>query len=359
MIVGAKVAVFPAWRSNPYLNMMSLAARSTGWRFIESTEFSDFMTTLIGLRSGDVAHIHWTSQIAQAAGTAPAAALRVARLGRALRLARARGVKVVWTVHNHVPHELRHHDQEAALYRLLAEAADAVHVMTADTPAMLAEDCTIEPSKVRLIPHPSYRGIYDTGISREAARESFDLSPDDVAVLFLGQIRPYKGVNTLMRAVDHAQRTDGRPLTLLLGGYATPDAVADLRAALPRHVRTVQHLDFVPDADIARWFGAADMAVFPYRRILNSGSVHLAATFAVPAILPDEPHLRRQYGDQDWVAFFDPADAEHSLARVIGDADQFKGVGSESFAGFTDPIGPWTVSSSYRDLLQELTGGRR
>ncbi|MDZ8171045.1 glycosyltransferase [Microbacterium xanthum] len=358
MLTGHQVLVFPSWRSNPYLNILSLAPRSQGFKFIGETDFYGFLRAARGLRRGDIAHVHWTSPIAQSALTERDASRRVRQFRRALTGMRRRGVRIVWTVHNRLPHELTYRDQERDIYRALAESADAVHVMTADSPAIIADVCEVPREKVRVIPHPSYQGIYDTGVTRDDARASFGLTPDEVAVLFLGQIRPYKGVTTLMRAADRAARDDGRPLALLLAGHTPPGSLAELEPDMPASVRTVTFFDFVPDGDIARWFAAADVAVFPYRRILNSGSVHLAATFGVPAVLPDEPHLRAQYAGQSWVSFFDTGSPEESLTAMLSDSSLLADVDPADVRSFLQAVSPWRVSRLYGDLLNELSGSR-
>jgi hypothetical protein len=83
--------------------------------------------------------------------------------------------------------------------------------------------------------------------------------------------------------------------------------------------------------------------------------VHLAATFRVPVVLPDEEHLRRQFGGQRWAAFFDPSRPADSIAALLGDESLFAGLADEDFARFTAPITPWRVSRDYRRLLDELT----
>ena len=111
----------------------------------------------------------------------------------------------------------------------------------------------------------------------------------------------------------------------------------------------------MPDAEISRWYLAADVAVLPYRAVLNSGSIHLAATFRVPVIIPDEPHLREQFGREPWVAFFDPSDAEASIARLLSDRVLFAGLSPLDFDSFLRDISPWRVSLKYSALLAEAT----
>ena len=60
--------------------------------------------------------------------------------------------------------------------------------------------------------------------------------------------------------------------------------------------------------------------VFPYERVLNSGSVLLSATFGRPCILPAEPHLVAEFGGQPWVSFYEVGDHQaDSLARSIAE----------------------------------------
>jgi glycosyltransferase involved in cell wall biosynthesis len=47
----------------------------------------------------------------------------------------------------------------------------------------------------------------------------------------------------------------------------------------------------VPDEDLARFFQATDVAVFPFREITNSASVMLAQSFGVPVVIPNLSNL--------------------------------------------------------------------
>lgn len=351
---GSEVLVFPAYLNNAFLNLLQLSAAADGFRITGAHTFDDLVAGVSRLGRGDVLHLHWTTPIAQQAQSEKDARARVAKLSRVLADLRARGAKVIWTVHNRLPHELTFRDLEIDLTRLIASSADAIHIMAPHTPAAMADVVTLDPRKIRQIPHPSYEGVYDTAVTREEARASFDIADDDTSVLFLGQIRPYKGVDALARAAATADARRDNDLVLMLAGAVKEMPRAEFRASLPRGLRTVTHLDFVDDADIARWFRAADIACFPYRAILNSGSVHLAATFHVPVILPRDAGLVEQFGSQRWVAFFDPASPESSIASLLA-SDPFADVTAADFASFLDAITPWDIAREYSAMLRSLT----
>lgn len=351
----AQVLVFPAWRDNPFLNLLELAARTAGYRFLGATTYDSLLRQLGRLEPGDVFHLHWTSPLIQEAETEQEAATRLEHLVEAFRAVRERGVRIVWTLHNRLPHELAHRDAEIGLYRALGKLTDIVHVMAPATPDVVSDVVALDPPSIRVIPHPSYEGIYDSGVDRAAARDSFELGAHDRAVLFLGQIRPYKGVDSLVSAARRAV-ADDPDLVLMLAGVVKDQSEEDFLRSIPEELRTITQFSFVPDGDLARWFRAADVAVFPYRAILNSGSLHLAATFRIPAILPDEPHLRAQFSDCTWIAFFDPARPAESIAELLADRSRFDAVTEADFAAFTDEISPWSVARRYRQLLDELSG---
>ncbi|WP_162238276.1 glycosyltransferase [Agromyces sp. Leaf222] len=351
------VLVFPAWRDNPYLNLMSLAPRAGGFAFTGVTTFDSLVTASGRLVAGDLLHLHWTSPILQRAESEADAWAALETFTALLVDLRTRGVRVIWTVHNQLPHELAYRDAEIALHRVLAEQVDAVHIMAPATPRVLAEICELPADRIRQIAHPSYLGVYGKAPSQTEARRALGLAPDEKTVLFLGQIRPYKGLGTLLSAI-RALDARGEPVpTLLLAGSATPEAQAEIEAALPVGAKAITRFEFIPDGEVPIWFAAADLAVFPYTAILNSGSLHLSATFDTPVVLPAEPHLVEQFGDEPWVRFFDLADPVASMAGVIAESLRIPASAelSSRFDAFNTAISPWRVSTQYAALLSELS----
>jgi glycosyltransferase involved in cell wall biosynthesis len=202
-----------------------------------------------------------------------------------------------------------------------------------------------------VIPHPSYQGVYPAELSRHDARAAFGLADDERAVLFFGQMRPYKGLSALFEAVEAAGSGSATPpLVLLLAGRTADADLAVIDAELPAGVRTVRHHSHVDDADVQRWFRAADVAVLPYRRVLNSGTLHLAATFGVPVILPDEEHLRRSVGDEPWISWFDTATPAAGIAALLSTPAGV--VPDPAAVAFSHRLAPYGLSERYADLLE-------
>ncbi len=132
--------------------------------------------------------------------------------------------------------------------------------------------------------HPLPPGAGAPG-DREAARAQLGLSPDVVAVLCFGLIRPYKGVDVLLEAV--ARLPVDLPLVLLLAGEPWGELAARLRrrVAMPDLAgRVVARLEWVPEAEVGVWFAAADAAVLPYRAATGSAVAAQALGWGLPLV---------------------------------------------------------------------------
>jgi len=124
------------------------------------------------------------------------------------------------------------------------------------------------------------------------AAEHEDLSAERSAVpasgqatcnlLFFGIVRPYKGLDVLLRAL--AQAPEQVTLTVageFWGGTGETDR---LIAALGLQDRVTLQPGYVPADQIPALFEAADALVLPYREATASQNVVLAFSYGVPVI---------------------------------------------------------------------------
>jgi beta-1,4-mannosyltransferase len=262
-----------------------------------------------------VLHLHWLNVVLMNAATAEAAhaagAAFLARLDQYL----AAGGHLMWSVHNILPHDAVFDDQEAWLRGEVAARADIVHILAANTVELVAPHFTIPADRVLSVPHPSYIGAYEDLVSREQARHLLGIMPDEQVFVTLGAIKPYKGLDRLVDAWE-AISPDGAPRRLLIAGRVgvedAMDPVLD-RAAL--HHSILLHAESVLPSDVPIFLRAADVAVLPYVRTLNSGAQMLALTFGLPSIVPASTGLAA-VGDPRCTWTFDP-DVEGDLAAVL------------------------------------------
>lgn len=114
--------------------------------------------------------------------------------------------------------------------------------------------------------------------SRDDARRTLGLHGN--VALFFGHVRPFKGLDIALRAWPLLTTN----VTLAVAGEAWWKGEEEYRA-LARGLTNVR-LDFryIPDAEIATWFAAADVVLAPYRIEAQSGVALTAFHFARPVI---------------------------------------------------------------------------
>lgn len=202
-------------------------------------------------------------------------------LGAVARLARRQGVRVVAVVHNALGHEP--HPGERALTRFALNACHGLVVMSDKVRADV--DALGLPVRVEVARHPAY-DHFGAPVPRDEARAALRLDARAPVLLFFGFVRRYKGLHVLLDALPlvRARLPDAR---LVVAGEFYADE-ADLRAqAAPLGDAVRFDADYIPDAAVATYFGAADVVVQPYVTATQSGVAQIAFHFGRPVITTD------------------------------------------------------------------------
>lgn len=270
-------------RSNPYQHL--LYGEVKGFRLEPGTIAIARQRLAASAGRDRVFHLHWTSPILGRTAHRATALRRMKVFLDEMLAFREEGGWVVWTIHNILPHECRHRELEIELRRRLCDQADVIHVHGPQVPALAAPSYAIPQRKVVVGAHGSYVGIYPRGVTSAGARRQLGLPDDATVLLFLGQLRAYKGLDHLVAAYRAIKRRN-LGLRLLIAGqpFLMPDnAVAALARGDP-DIRIEPRR--IGDAEIQVFFAAADVAVLPYSSVLTSGAAYLALSFGTPVIAP-------------------------------------------------------------------------
>jgi glycosyltransferase involved in cell wall biosynthesis len=245
----------------------------------------------------DILHLHWAHPYLLSSKLSLAIQNALAFFRFLLRQ-KARGKKLIWTIHNLGEHDKRHPRFERLCNRCLARLADGiiVHSRYAQGKTIEAYRLGRQADKVRVIPHGNYIGNYPCDVSREQARAEIGIDGEKKVFLFLGQIRPYKGLPELVSAFE---RTTTGHETLILAGKPLDDRIkAELEQLVAGRKDILCHPERIPDEKIQLYMNAADAVVFPFRDIFTSGSLLLAMSFGKPIVVPDLESLKdlTEYG---------------------------------------------------------------
>jgi glycosyltransferase involved in cell wall biosynthesis len=303
-----------------------------------------------------ILHLHWLNQIVGGADSLKEAARDRAGFLREIDAYLAAGGHLAWTVHNVLPHGSRFEDEEAGLRADIAERCDAIHVMAPGTPAHVEPWYHLPADKLIEVPHPSYAGAYQDVVSREQARHELGVMPDEIVHVALGVIKPYKGVNELLDAWDVAA-TDGVPRRLIVAGEPSDEpGIAEALERVALHPTAILHARRIPADEMQLFLRAADVAVMPYRRSLNSGAQMLALTFGVPVVVPGGGGLA-DVVDERAARFFDGDDPD-SLAGALRAADELVTPAARAAArSIADAVPPAAISERFATQLRARVSG--
>ena len=123
---------------------------------------------------------------------------------------------------------------------------------------------------------------------REASRRQMDISPDERLALFLGLIRPYKGVDLLLEAF--ARLPEGSRWRLVVAGEAWEglgEALSAQVEALGLGDRVELKLGWAPEPEVEQLLSAADVLVLPYRNGTQSAVAPMALSRGLPVLATD------------------------------------------------------------------------
>lgn len=313
----------PDWRGNPYQSLLADGITSNGW----TVEFSDFPGSLLPLQSAiarnpnaRVLHLHWADPYIKPIAWASSRfrfQVKAAMLAADIRLARARGRRVVWTVHNEISHESPNVAREREVNRILARSVD--HLIFHSESAR-QKFCEVTGSTLAkrssVIPHGHYIGCYpDSDETRQRLRRKFGIGPEHTVLLIFGAIRRYKGIPAVLAGFSRCGRQDLR--IIVAGNPFETDLEDEIRRHAERDPRILLHLGHIEDAEVGPLSSLADAMIFGFERTLTSGSVILAMSKGLAVILPERARALDVVTERGALFF----DGEADLTRLLETLD--------------------------------------
>jgi glycosyltransferase involved in cell wall biosynthesis len=218
------------------------------------------------------------------------------------------GARTAVICHNVLPHERRPID--VPLVRALLSRADAVITHSAAQAAQ-AKDLT-PAAPVRTVAMPPH--LPTTPPQDQFTERPWSPAPAHCRLLFFGIVRPYKGLDVLLRAL--AQAPSHVTLTVAGEFWGGPAETEKLIADLGLAGRVTLRPGYVPADQLPALFAAADALVLPYREATASQNALLAFAHGVPVVTTTAGALAEAVRDGVDGLTCAPGDAE-DLARVL------------------------------------------
>lgn len=197
--------------------------------------------------------------------------------------------RVLFICHNVIPHDV------GRMHLLLVKALlrkGEFAVVHSEQEKRLVEEAAPD-IKVVKHSHPTYQffaaGCEDAESAQlqRQSREELGIPEGKLVLLFFGFVRPYKGLDVLIRTMPAIRKRLDAAL-LVVGEFwedrGPYDAMID-QLQLGDSVIVVD--EYVPDNEVARYFASADVVILPYREATQSGVIQIAYGFRKPVITTD------------------------------------------------------------------------
>jgi glycosyltransferase involved in cell wall biosynthesis len=193
-------------------------------------------------------------------------------------------------------------------------AMDAIVAHSEHGAARLRSELGLDPGRVRAIPHGAFD--YLTRLPDETPLPAELEGSEGPVILFFGLLRPYKGIDVLLRAF---RRVPGAELWVVGNPRMDTEPLHRLAAEAPGRVRFLTR--FVDEIEIPAIFRRADVVVLPYRDAEHSGVLYTGLAFGKPMVLSAVggfPELGEE-GIARVVAPQDPAALAAELVELVAD----------------------------------------
>ena len=300
-----RIALLPEAGGNPYLDRLRRALAARGAEFLGGHRgLLGWRWLIANARKDTVLYLQWLPRH-YVIGRTPSFT-RAVRFIIKLAFARLVGYRVVWTCHNVMPHEATRRTWIHILVRRVCCRAAELIVVHSKRSRVLLQARFRCGDKTVIVPHGNFIGAHGAKLDRAEARRLSGIPDDAFVFCFVGRLRRYKGIERLIHAFRVVAGDRDR---LVIAGLADAGYDDELKKAVAGFGSVDLRTGWLADRELLALICGADALVFPFKRILNSGSVILGMSYAALCVVPrlgSLPEILRQ----DAAIYFDPSDPQ-------------------------------------------------
>ena len=200
---------------------------------------------------------------------------------------RDHGGKIVYTMHNPLPHNRTFTDIDKMINNEMYSLSSTIIVLGPSAKKIIKNKNINTP--ISVVKHPSYREIYGEKPDKNQIRNEIGLPTNAVIFGNIGSIKPYKGLEFIIKTFIQFSESHNpnENLHLLIAGY-TPDNeyINSLKENYPNKNITIVNQD-LNNTELIKFISTLDYSIFAFKDIWASGSVVLSMSYNIPVIVPD------------------------------------------------------------------------
>jgi len=243
------------------------------------------------IMSQDVIHLHWLHPFFVRRSRFRTFKASV-RFVCQLLFMRVVGTRLVWTCHNLVNHEKKFPRIDYFCARAVSILAHSVIVHGYLAKEEVNKYLSVPLEKISVIEHGNYLGCYPGSIrlSDVGARRFFPDKSDEIVFLIFGNVRSYKGIELVLKALANFPSKDYK--VVIAGKPGDPDIDAWVMAYAESNINVVYLNSRVNDSEVGPLYECADIVVLPSSDILTSGSMILAMSMGRACLAPNYSYIQ-------------------------------------------------------------------
>jgi len=179
-----------------------------------------------------------------------------------------------------------------------------IRVYSEITKQKIVQFYQLKHQRIRVIQDVPFHYYYPNDISQQAARAFFKLPEYAFVYSFFGSIKPYKGLENLIRSFTAmASETD---YLIIAGSEHTEAYTRKLQQLINGHSQIRFVPEFIADKQVQYYLNVANVMVLPFQNVEHSGSVDLCMSFKKPIITLHTPLLANLLSHQSELLFQKP-----------------------------------------------------
>ena len=215
-------------------------------------------------------------------------------------LYRLLGKRVVFTAHNVNAAMRDGNDSFLNRWTLKVQyhLTDHIFVHTEQMKRALRAEFGVPERRLSVIPFGINSTVPCTALTSAEAKHRLGLTAREKAVLFFGNIAPYKGLEHLVEAITLLAHEEPAYRLIIAGRTKNCMTYWDkvrqqiFHSGLPSNF--IERIEFIPDEETEIYFKAADVLALPYTHVFQSGVLFLGYNFGLPVIASDAGSLREE-----------------------------------------------------------------
>jgi glycosyltransferase involved in cell wall biosynthesis len=233
------------------------------------------------------------------------------------------GKKIALTAHN--VNQAKRDLHDSLLNRLTLKIqyhlSDHLFVHTKKMKEELLQDFGVAEQAVTVIRHPINDAFQDSNLTPADAKRQLGVKDNEKTILFLGRIKPYKGIEYLLTAFQELVKQDATYRLIIAGEphKGSENYLEEIRTIVTHDFSqgdVILHFQFIPDEKMELYLKAADVLVLPYKDIFQSGVLFLAYSFGLPVVATDVGSFKEEIVEGETGFICKPGDTA-DLAKTL------------------------------------------